>query len=57
MCANGPTPVAVGRNGRWVKLGEVGVDSGTIAIADPGMPGPQGAPTGRGVFAVPYGAG
>ncbi|WP_237075859.1 hypothetical protein [Mycobacteroides abscessus] len=30
-----PAPVAAGRNGRWVNLGEVGVDSGTMAITDP----------------------
>lgn len=30
----GPRPPAPGRSGRWVRLGEVGVDSGTIGITD-----------------------
>lgn len=29
-----PAPPADGRNGRWEKLGEVGVDSGSIGITD-----------------------
>lgn len=29
-----PNPPAPGRNGRWVRLGDVGVDSASIAITD-----------------------
>lgn len=36
----GPPPVAPGRNGRWVKLGEVGVESATMAITDPTFANP-----------------
>ena len=32
----GPPPAAWGRNGRWVKLGDVSVDSSQIGICDPG---------------------
>lgn len=31
----GPKPPGRGRNGRWVLLGTVGVDSATMAITDP----------------------
>ena len=31
-----PNPPAVGRKGRWVKLGQVSVDSSQIGICDPG---------------------
>lgn len=34
-----PPPVAAGRNGRWVDLGHVGVDSAALAITDPAMIG------------------
>lgn len=56
MPTNRPAPVATGRNGRWVKLGEVGVDSATMAITDPGMAGPHDALTTE-VFAARFGSG
>lgn len=32
--ASGPNPPAVGKNGRWARLGHVGVDSASIGITD-----------------------
>lgn len=31
----GPPPLASGRNGRWVMLGSVGVDSAALGVSDP----------------------
>ena len=56
MPKEGPIPVAAGRNGRWVNLGEVGVDSATMAITDPGMSGPQD-PLTSDAFSGEYGSG
>jgi hypothetical protein len=40
-----PPPAAKGVNGRWVKLGDVGVDTGTVAITDPAITPDSYSPT------------
>lgn len=62
MAMSEPAAPAVGRNGRWVKVGEVGVDSATMAVTDPafapakyeGLTGGADAPFGH---VGPYGSG
>jgi hypothetical protein len=48
---NGPLPAP--RDGHWVKLGMVGVDTGTIAICDPVLAG--STPTVFDGLSAPYG--